>query len=229
MAETEKTVRIGCAGLPPRMSNTKYFAQLSFLQSDAMTGTAPPKTKVFRKWREANPDAAFALVAPVISIPAADAGMERTRLATAALCAEVVLFKTPASLSPSADGREALRSFFTEVATSEALNGATRVWQPAGLWEPHVAVALAASMDVLLVVDPLASDPLKENDAVLQAALERGHVYINLTGMGLPRARFDEFALGQLAEFVDQAQHAWVAFGNPAKFKDALAFRKALA
>jgi hypothetical protein len=89
-------------------------------------------------------------------------------------------------------------------------------------------MALATAMDVLVVVDPLASDPLKENAAVLEAALERGDVYVNLTGMGLPRARFDDFALEQLAGFVEEADRAWVAFGNPGKHQDARAFKKLL-
>jgi hypothetical protein len=213
------TVKIGCAELPPGMSRTAYFQRLSFLESSALV-TSQPAMKALRKWRSERPeDSALSLaVAHTIDLGyLADA--------VAATGAEVVVFRTPAEISPSSSNRAMLSALLGD---KTAALPAVRAWDPQGLWEPGPASALARDAGALRVLDPLATDPLREQVEVLDEALELGEAYLRPSGLGSGRARFRETDLDDLAMRLEAAQRIWVAFANPERLKDARAFVRRL-
>jgi hypothetical protein len=197
------------------MSRAAYFQKLSFLESSALM-TAQPAVKALRKWRNERPqESAVSLVAP----HAID--LVYLREAVEATGAEVVVFRTPADLSPSATNRALIASLLGERGASIAERVA---WEPQGLWEPQTAAAIARDAGALLVVDPLAADPLQEQLETVEEAFASGQAYLRPAGIGSGRRRFRDAALEELTERVVELDRGWVAFANPDKLADACAF-----
>src|SRR5688500_3660913 len=123
---TSESLQIGTADLPARVGWERYFEKLSFIETSVLA-QRPARPSVLAKWRAAAPGpGSFAVVAPPIDAPLAPFLTAAAVLEPAAL-----VFRTPASFSPSAHNRDRLRAFFGEMPTTTA----TRVWQPDGLWD----------------------------------------------------------------------------------------------
>jgi uncharacterized protein YecE (DUF72 family) len=196
------------------MSRVQYFTKLSFLESTALA-TATPSLKALRKWRSERPaDSALSLVV------AHSIDLAYLRDALEATGAEVVVFRTPADFSPSATNRSLIASLLGDRATSLA---SARVWDPHGLWEPASAAVVARDTGALLVLDPLATDPLGEQLEVLAEALASGVAYLRASGIGSGRRRFRETDLDDLGAQLMELERGWVAFANPDKLRDARA------
>lgn len=250
-------IRVGCAGLPPRMPRERYFRDLSFLESDVMH-RAPPRRAAVRAWRDAAPDeAGFSLLAwqalthaagkkgyafkgrdlgpaelaetgGLRDTPTIRSGVDAMREAAELLRAEAVVFRTPASFTPSAKNRDAMKRFFGDIAPAGAFGGAWRVWEPEGLWGAEEAVRFSAELGVVLACDPLARDPLEEQLPVLATELPRDAAYFRIRGLGSADQQLDGGELEALAEFIEDFERVWVAFGNVGKFSDARRFARAL-
>ena len=250
-------IRVGCAGLPPRMARERYWRDLNFLESDVMY-RSPPRRAAIRGWRETAPEgAAISLLAwqaithrpgkqgytykgtPLQPAELAETGgfrdtktvrraAEAMAEAAEATSADAIVFRTPANFAPSAKNRDAMKHFFSEIATPESLGGAARVWEPERLWRPEEAIRLATDLGLIPAVDPLARDPLEEQVEPLAYDLPREAAYFRITGMGFSDRQIDTGDLEVLAEFLEDFERAWVVFANVAKFADARRFARAI-
>lgn len=237
-SENQKSPRhqVGCAELPPGMSRGKYFEKLSLLEVSTFA-TSTPGRKAVRGWRTKSPsEARFSLLASseltgAKSFPVDDTSNEVTARLTDAckiLEAEAVVFRTPASFTPSAANQDRMRKYFGEVASAEAFGGTARVWEPDGLWEPTGIAKIAEDLQLTVAIDPLAQDPLEEYQSFVAEQMAKGSAYLRIQGMGISRRRFEPYQLEMLAEMLLDIDRAWVVFAHPGKYPDALAMARAI-
>lgn len=249
-------VRIGCAGLPDGLRWARYWEKLDYIERDT-TFVDLPKLAAARRWREASPQGVgTGLIAwqgithepgprgyahmntPLSAAQLQQAGglrdtevvrqgLERFRAIAEATGAEVVVFRTGASFTPSQTNRDRMRRFFGELATADTFGETRRVWEPQGLWEPETAVALAEELGLILACDPLSNDPIGHDPGFFHQ-LPSEDAYFRLTGMGNKRKRFPDYELDGLLDLAEQYQRCWFVFANVGGFKDASALRKAL-
>ncbi len=229
-------VHVGCADLPHGVPWTRYFARLSFVEASALQ-RGPVRAAVLSKWRAAaRGPGAFSVVAPpdvthgaspLGSSPAVIAGVEALATAAATLQASAVVFRTPASFSPSAHNRETMRRFFAETAPAERFAGAARVWQPDGLWEVRTAVELARELDLVPGVDPLVRDQTRDPPD-LYATLEVPAVYFRVSGIGTGRRTLRSAQLEEIAELAAPYESVWMVFATVDPMADALRMTKFL-
>lgn len=230
--------QIGCSDLPPGMKRSKYFEKLAFLEISAFF-TSRPARKAVRSWREKSPETArYALIASSElthgkqCLPVDEAAAnEVSNLADSCsiLQAEAIVFRTPASFTPSATNRDRLQQFFSEVATAERFGETRRVWHPDGLWEPNSISEVAQAAGVLAAIDPLAHDPLEEFTEFVAREMARGEAYLRVSGLGHSRPRFESYQLEMLAEMLMDVERSWTAFAHPGMYPDALAMQRQLA
>ena len=189
----------------------RYFQKLSFIEISILA-SKPARPSVLSKWRAAAPGpAAFSVVAPPITQPVAPF------LAAAAILEPATLvFRTPASFSPSAANRDALRRFFGELPS----DGPTRVWQPDGLWDTRTAVKLAGELDVVLAVDPSVRDQTREPPD-FYATLETNALYLRVTGLGRGARKLATSQLEELADTAEAYERTWVVFATTDPLGDA--------
>ncbi len=244
-------VIVGCAGLPRGLGWPRYFQRLPYLELGALLA-GPVRATVLRRWRAAAPsEGAFGVVAPALvthtpgprgfgprgwPIPAGRphevGGFRPTDAVAAGVAAHVqaielldaaaAIFRTPPEFSPSAANRDAMRRFFSEVMTSQAVGDRVRVWQPSGLWEPPAAHAFARELGILCALDPLGADPTGDYTAWWQE-LAGDDAYFTVSGLGRGR-RTPADRLEELAEIATRFQRAWVVFSTSEPFPDALRF-----
>jgi uncharacterized protein YecE (DUF72 family) len=228
----EARIAVGCAELPPGMNRAAYFRKLHFLEM-RLPGDDMPAPRVAERWRADAGDGELALVAPrglcsvhqPVNAGELDSSVARFAEAAARAGAAAVVFATPPDLSPSSANRDRLRHFFTDVASpARFAGGAIRVWQPDGLWRPHVAAAFAAELGIVAAIDPLAGDPLEEGipDAPDDVA------YARVTGMGRPGRPLGADDLAQLADWAATSRRAFIAFATTSRLKDAIALARSL-
>jgi uncharacterized protein YecE (DUF72 family) len=228
--------QVGCADLPSGMNRGKYFEKLGLLEV-ATFATSAPSRKAVRGWREKSPsNARFSLLASAELIgPKSFPVDEESKVCTAklvdasaVLSAEAVVYKTPASFSPSAANQDRMRRYFNEIASTEAFGSTLRVWEPDGLWEPEGIAKIAEELGLRVAIDPLAQDPLEEYQSFVAEQMARGKAYLRIHGLGISRRRFDPYQLEMLAEMLQEVDQAWVVFAHPGKYPDALAMARAV-
>jgi uncharacterized protein YecE (DUF72 family) len=224
-----ESVHVGTSDLPAGVGWERYFSKLSFIETSVLAQRAA-RPSVLAKWRAAAPGpGSFAVVAPPIDAPIAP-----FLTAAAILEPAVLVFRTPASFSPSAHNRERLRAFFAEMPGfgtalpgSEALphgaGTATRVWQPDGLWDTRTAVKLAGEMGVVFGVDPLVRDPTREPPDFF-ATLEAREVYFRVTGLGRGARKLASSQLEELHAIVEAYERSWLVFATLDPLADASRF-----
>ena len=228
--------QVGCAELPPGMNRGKYFEKLNLLEV-ATFATSTPSRKAVRAWREKSPSTArFSLLASSEltgpkSFPVDESAKETTAKlidACQILEAEAIVFKTPASFSPSSANQDRMRQYFGEIASAEAFGKTRRVWEPDGLWEPAGISKIAEALDLSVAIDPLAQDPLEEYESFVAEQMAKGSAYLRIHGMGISRRRFEPYQLEMLAEMLLDVDRSWVVFAHPGKYPDALAMARAI-
>ena len=213
---TSESPHVGTADLPAGVGWERYFAKLAFIEISALAHK-PARPSVLAKWRAAAPaPGSFAVVAPPI-----DAPIGPFLTAAALLEPSVLVFRTPASFSPSAHNRDRLRGFFAEMPQTTA----TRVWQPDGLWDTRTAVKLATEMGVVFGADPLVRDPTREPPDFF-ATLEVPEVYFRVSGMGRGARKLASSQLDELAAIVEAYERAWVVFATLDPLGDATRFAR---
>lgn len=234
--------------MPPRVDRERYFRELSYLELSLLFA-GPVKPGALSKWAAVAPPGSIGLVAPFSLThrkPPSGAKLwphdastgdfrisDTARAAFDALCeaaktlrARCVVFRSPDTFSPSAANRDALRRFFGELATAEAL-GAERVWVPGGLWEPRSAVKLATEIGVTCAVDPLVRAPGEEVDPFEH--LEADSLHFRIEGAGrtgtIRNERLEDLA-ALLETYEDRPRT--VVFASPQRWADARNFKKLL-
>lgn len=246
---TMPPARIGTVDIPPRVEREHYFRELSYLELSALF-TGPLRATALARWRATAPPRTVGLLAPWVlthrQAPSGstwpsdasvgdfrDSGPARTALtalrdSVTALTAVHVVFKSPPLFGPSVANRDQLKRFFAEVATDDAVAGASRVWLPDGLWEPRSAVRFAGELGVTCALDPLVHDP--NAPAELYEDLEAAALYFRLDGLGRAGPIRTE-KLEDLAALVEHYQDIdlTIAFSSPARWQDARNFKKLLA
>jgi uncharacterized protein YecE (DUF72 family) len=241
-------VRIGCAGLPNSVSRQQYFERLDMLEAD-VTFIEPPRDLALRKWHQDAPQgAAFTMLAwqfitheastpgyerlaqPLAkelqlqvgnfrATPAVKDAWQRTLAAAHTLSAEVVLFQSPPSFTPSLANQDAMRRFFGEI-VGERPKDLVLAWEPRGMWEPNQAAKLAGELGLVYATDPLQLEvePPEGPDA-----------YFRLYGLGLHRNKIGDDAMDLIADMLDLYERAWIVFNNVEKYHDATRFKKLIA
>lgn len=242
--------RIGTVDIPDRTERGYYFKKLTYLELSALFA-GPQKQSGLAKWAEIAPPGSLGLVAPWVlthrkAPPGAklwahdatvgdfrDSGPGRVALAELAKAIEItkaahVIFKSPPQFSASQANRDALAKFFGEIATSEALHGAQRVWVPDGLWDLRTAVKLANELGVLCSFDPLIREPGHPPEVFHDLGVPA--LYLRVAGIG----RTGPLRAERLEDLVLLLEHyegtpATIAFESPARWQDARNLRKVLA
>ena len=241
-------MRIGTVDVPQRIERDRYFRELPYLELSALFA-GPLKPSVLSKWAEVAPPDSIGLVAPFslthrkpppgpklwphdattgdfrISDPAR-AALLALRDAVSTVAATCVVFRSAESFSPSAANRDQLRTFFTELATEDAV-GVPRVWVPGGLWEPRPAVKLATELGVTCALDPLVHEPGEQADPY--ADLEAPSLYFRIEGAGRTGPIRNE-RLEDLAALIESYEGLplTIAFASPSRWEDARNLRKML-
>lgn len=246
-------IHVGCVDLPARLSRDRYYQRLAYLETSA-TLLGVPKASALARWRvEAGERGHVGLVAPQTithrpgpkGYPRHKAALTKQDLAqagsfrateliqreVAALAqaaeiagASVILFRSPPDFAPSTANRDNMRAFFRDLAPPERFGSAVRVWEPQGLWEPETAARFAGELGVVLACDPLRNDPLGVEPA-FYSNLPGDDAYFRVTGMGLSRRRFDDYALEPLVEAAEAYRRVWIAFAHEGKYPDAIRLR----
>lgn len=240
--------RIGTVDIPDRKDRARYFKELDFLELSALFA-GPLKPSAISGWAEIAPKGSLALVAPFVlthrkppkaaKLWAHDAttgdfrdsapgrvALAQLRSAVDQLGASHVVFKSPALFAASTANRDALKKFFGEVATEEAV-GCARVWVPDGLWDLRTAITFATELGVICAFDPLVRDPGQPPE--VHYDLEVSELYLRIAGLGrtgpLRSERQDDLLM--LLEHYEDVP-ATIAFESPERWKDARNLKKSL-
>lgn len=244
------SVRIGTIDVPDRIERERYFRELDYVELSALFA-APLRPALVDRWASVAPEHAIGLVAPWVLVqrtpPRAtptwphdgtvgefrDSAPARVALAALAAAATTmragcVVFRSPAQHSPSHANRDAMRRFFGEVATHDAVGGGVdRVWVPDGLWEPRAAVAFATELGITCAIDPLVRAPGEPPDSFDD--LDAPALYFRVEGLGRAGLIRNE-RMEDLAALVEHYQDRpiTIAFASPQRWQDARNLKKLL-
>jgi len=119
-----------------------------------------------------------------------------------------IVFRTPASFTPTPGNLEAFRRFAERAAAD--LPDALLVWEPVGIWEDDEAAALAAEAGFVIAVDPLRTPPPPGAAAFCRMA--------GPTGV---RGRYDELDFEEVLDLVAEHDRSLVVFDYPGALGDA--------
>ncbi|HUH04709.1 MAG TPA: DUF72 domain-containing protein [Kofleriaceae bacterium] len=251
--ETAPRRRIGCTEIPAGVLKRRYYESLDYLELGASFFQVPRPASMRKRVADAPAGFGFGMVASQVithapgphgysrrstplspdelraagnfaDTPVVRAALDRLVASALALQAEVVVFRSGPSFAPSAANRSALERFFAELATAERFGGATRVWEPQGLWTVRAASAFSEQLGVTLGCDPLAIDPT-DDDPMLYADLPGGAAYFRISGFATGGV-IPEHAHEDLAELALSYERCWVVFDDAAPFPDAMRFRR---
>lgn len=242
-------IRIGTVDIPERVDRSRYFRELSYLELSALFA-GPLKPAALSKWGTNAPDGAIGLVAPWVlthrqgpkasrswdhdatvgdfrDSPLSRAALAQLAAGVATLRAGFAIFRSPSLFAPSAANRDRLRHFFGEIATAEAVGGATRVWVPDGLWETRSAIAFATELGIVCSFDPLVRAP--DEPPEIYDDLDVEELYLRITNLGRTgpmRTEKQEDLVGFLMEYAGVP--TTIAFESPARWADARNFKRLL-
>lgn len=231
-------LKVGCSGFPV---NRREYARCFQVVEVQQTFYQPPLRETARRWREALPlDFEFTLKAwqlithPATSptyrrlrrpltlaersqagffqnTPLVKAAWELTRDMALTLGSRVILFQCPASFTPAPNHLRNLRLFFTNLPRGEFLFA----WEARGAWPRELVTELCEELNLIPVVDPLATSPYPGDLA-----------YFRLHGIGGYRYRYRDSDLERLAELLQGFEEAYVFFNNSYMWDDARRFLK---
>jgi uncharacterized protein YecE (DUF72 family) len=218
---SEPVMLVGCAGLP--VDASEYASELTFLE-DHSSFVSPPEPADLPGGR----DLARALVAwQVITHPrrdhdrgtrsdipehAAVGHFERSRWTdeawdrmdalARAVRAPAIVFRTPASFTPTAAHTQRLENFVAHADRP----GLELAWEWTGTWRPEQALGVCERLGLLPVIDPIANDVPDAEVVYLRVTRKRGST--------------SETALARLADRV-RGRDGFLVFDGPASWEDA--------
>jgi uncharacterized protein YecE (DUF72 family) len=170
--------KIGCAGFHMKFST--YLERFNTVEVQE-TFFDPPARRTLSRWRRQAPDRFFFVLRAwqLITHPAEDPGYrkiqrpweqekaglygsfqatepvrqawETMREAAEVLDARAVLFRTPASFTPTARNRRNMADFFSSMERGPW----KLVWDPEGVWEEDEVAAICGDLGLIPVQDPL--------------------------------------------------------------------------
>src|SRR5689334_2496629 len=142
-------------GLPLLEGSLERYAEKFDLVELRPGDSALPKSATLRAWRrKVPPSFVFSVVFPKVvgelkPTPELEAALELSLAAARDVEARCLVLATPPSLTPTDLNRKRLKALVERIPH----DAVTLAWEPRGLWEPEEAVALAADLDLVLVVD----------------------------------------------------------------------------
>lgn len=231
-------LRIGAGPFPPKR---KRFLETFDIVELSDTFYELPKASTLQGWKKDAPDDfAFSLVCsqwvtadnldfsgtPPEGHALRDLGFFQPTEAVDALWGEMipvieacgashVLFKTPASFSPSVTNRENMKAFAQKHLCDVEF---VPVWEPRGIWTPDEARELASELGMITAVDPFAELQMPQPP--------QGPAYYVLTGPSGRRdfSRDDYF---DLLDFVEEHEHPLsLVFRGQDRDRNAFNFKK---
>lgn len=231
-------IKIGCCGFPA--ARKKYFGSFAVVEVQ-QTFYQPPDLSLARKWRaEAPQDFEYTVKAwqlithepksPTyrkLSFPVPGSkekhygsfksteevrqAWERTREIADILGARVIVFQCPPSFEPTEENKKNVKRFFSDIDRSRYVFA----WEPRGIWEPKDIEPVCRELNLVHVVDPLASSPAY------------GSIfYYRLHGRGGYRYKYTVNDLEQVKGCLWTGKSGYVLFNNAHMLEDATAFRK---
>jgi uncharacterized protein YecE (DUF72 family) len=232
-------VKIGTCGFG--RTKEEYVEMLSTVEIQH-TFYQPPQIKTLERWREiVSPDFEFTLKAwqlithesksptykrlkkKLTEEELADAGYfkptaivkeawETTRACAEALKAKTILFQCPASLKPTGENIENIKTFFTGIERGD-LNFC---WEPRGKdWTDEIVREICAEFDLWHTVDPFVRNTVTPEK-----------IYFRLHGRGGWRYKYEEGELEELASMLPEEGTPYVFFNNREMLADAMVFEK---
>lgn len=234
-------VRVGCCGFA--LAHARYFSTFRLIEVQ-QTFYQPPRPATLQRWRAGAPEGfeftlkAWQLIthepaSPTyrrLARPIPDSRLRRygsfrgtdevfaawrtTLEAARALEATAIVFQCPASFTASAAHVRNLRAFFRAIAADAV--GFRLCWEPRGEWDRGTVLDLCAELDLVLAVDPFASEPPPA-----------GWRYYRLHGVGGYRYTYSDDDLRRLRNWC--GGETYCLFNNMAMASDAQRFAKLLA
>lgn len=208
---------IHAGALLDRAPGRKYVAALGF--AEIAPPEPLPRIATVRRWRDELPEGfVTSFVVPKAATrsqkgalrfdDAMAAALEWSKEAAEVLNARFVVVRTPADLTTGQRDRDLLAAWLERFGAPTA----NVVWSPTGLWEHELAVPFARKLGVLLAIDPLETEPPKNEQLV----------YARLRAIGM-RSRFSETLLLEVLDALQSsgAEEAFVAIESPRSYKEA--------
>ena len=176
----DRNWKVGCAGFPTKL--TTYLNKFTTVEIQE-TFYDPPGKRTLTRWRRQAPEGfTFTIRAwQLITHPASYPGYQRVRRpweeeaagrfgffrpgeqtqwawgvvreTAEILAAAAILFRTPASFTPSHENRENIFRFFSDLPRGRS----HLVWEAEGLWEEEEVHAICRELDLIPAMDPMVS------------------------------------------------------------------------
>jgi uncharacterized protein YecE (DUF72 family) len=167
----------------------------------------------YRRMKRPLPDSARGQVGAFRTTPPVLAGWQRTLECARVLRATAVLLQCPRSFRPTADNVARLRRFVSQVERPAG----RLLWEPRGDWPPQLLTELCDELDLVHVVDPMATETVTPE-----------RTYYRLHGTTGSRHVHTDDELRRLRDLVDGRPSPYVMFNNLPRTRDAERFRALL-
>ena len=205
-----RSIHVGCAALPPRVSRAAYFAAADFVEC-SLWFERPVKSATWKKWLDESPEGSLGVVVPLtpLAVPLAPA-------------VGAIVIATPPAFSPSAHNRDRLKRFFAETLPAEKVGDAARVWRPSGLWDLSTALKTASDAGVVLSWDPF-GDPT--TPASVYESVSAEAMYWRPSGLGR-KGPLSPDHLDRLAALSETVPTVWIVLATAEAWKDVRRLRE---
>jgi hypothetical protein len=208
-----RSIHVGCAALPPRVSRAAYFAALDYVECSLWAGK-PVKPATWKRWLDESPAGSLGVITPTSPSPQLAAAIGDA--------VGTIVIATPPTFSPSAHNRDRLRRLVDSFVPPDTIPDAARVWRPSGLWDLATAVKTAHDAGVVLSWDPF-SDPTTPPEAYESVDAEA--MYWRPAGLGR-KGPLSPDHLDRLASLSEAIPSGWIVFATPEAWRDARRFRE---
>jgi uncharacterized protein YecE (DUF72 family) len=164
----------------------------------------------YRRMKKRLPEEHRGHVGAFRTTPPVLAAWARTLECARVLRASAVLLQCPRSFRPTADNVDRLRTFVLSVRRPE---GVRLLWEPRGEWPVALLTELCAELDLVHVVDPMATETVTPEQT-----------YYRLHGTTGSRHVHTDEELRRLRDLVDGRPSPYVLFNNLPRVGDAQRF-----
>jgi len=205
-------------GLPLLEGSIERYAEKYDLVELRPVDVTLPKAATLRAWRrKVPPSFVFSVVFPRIvselkPSPELDEALGQALDVARDVEARCLVLATPPSVTPTDLNRKRLKALVERIPH----DAVSLAWEPRGLWEIEEAVAVAADLDLVLVVD-----------AAREAAPKGPVAYFRLRGLG-ESTRLSPAAIDKVAAELASRREAYVVIESSSPASVAQALRKKL-